>query len=144
MTITCAAEVTLLSEALVGQGGVGKRASLRIGTKKFHSKGMPTRGLTKETKIGQFHFVNEALGDEDMATAQELTEEWPVLGAMAYWKYVNDMVVYLALLGAVDYSTLEKWDTVVPGNPLQAAYDDQSFCRRCSTMFRIFHYSFGN
>ncbi|KAJ3729521.1 hypothetical protein C8R42DRAFT_168447 [Lentinula raphanica] len=119
--------VTLLSEALVGQGGVGKRASLRIGTKKFHSKGMPTRGLTKETKIGQFHFVNEALGDEDMATAQELTEEWPVLGAMAYWKFVNDMVVYLALLGAVDYSTLEKWDTVVPGNPLQAAYDDQSF-----------------
>ncbi|KAJ3761153.1 hypothetical protein EV360DRAFT_80491 [Lentinula raphanica] len=103
-------EVTLLSEALVGQGGVGKRASLRIGTKIFHSKGMPTRGLTKETKI-----------------ARELTEEWPALGAMAYWKFVNDMVVYLALLGAVDYSTLEKWDTVVPGKPLQAAYDDQLF-----------------
>ncbi|KAJ3829139.1 hypothetical protein F5880DRAFT_567019 [Lentinula raphanica] len=122
--------------------GDANSVSLRIGEDLYNSTKMGTRWKNKpeEIKLGYFHFVNEIQGNYDIEAARRSALQWPVLGDMVHWKFVNDMIMYLIFCDAADESTLENWRNAMPKSLLPllaAAYFDQKNCTRCSAMFLI-------
>ncbi|KAJ3824765.1 hypothetical protein F5880DRAFT_1505972 [Lentinula raphanica] len=92
-------------------------------------RGKPYWSQMEEKKLGHFHFVNEIQADHDIEAARAHASEWPTLGDMVYWKFVNDMIMYLILCDAIDLSesTLQNFFDAVPTSELHAAYNDQPF-----------------
>ncbi|KAJ3729530.1 hypothetical protein C8R42DRAFT_715818 [Lentinula raphanica] len=110
--------------------GDANSVSLRIGEDIYNSTKMGTRwkNKPKEIKLGHFHFVNEIQGNYDIEAARRSALQWPVLGDMVHWKFVNDMIMYLIFCDAADESTLENWRNAMPKSLLPllaAAYFDQ-------------------
>ncbi|KAJ3774398.1 hypothetical protein FB446DRAFT_844027 [Lentinula raphanica] len=110
--------------------GDANSVSLRIGKDIYNSTKIGTRwkNKPKEIKLGHFHFVNEIQGNYDIEAARRSALQWPVLGDMVHWKFVNDMIMYLIFCDAADESTLENWRNAMPKSLLPllaAAYFDQ-------------------